>query len=200
MWYERDVRVVLVIAAGAACGGGGDGRRRAETAIEREVRAAVTGAIGEPVTAIACTATACRVTAGASTVDVPIAVRADGSATAWRIDGSIVGAAKLEAHVGALLGELAIAGRADCGPRVIVARPGDRIACALTPDGGRAFAMLRDDGTVDVELALGADVAGHRSRDLDDGELDALSRGLDRDDAFAAEDEAAPPGSDAGGP
>jgi hypothetical protein len=60
--------------------------------------------------------------------------------------------------------------------------------------------MLRDDGTVDVELALGADVARHRSRDLDDGELDALSRGLDRDDAVAAEDEAAPPGSDAGGP
>jgi hypothetical protein len=204
MWYEGDVRVALVIAAGTACGGG-DGRR-AESALERDVRAAVTAAIGEPVTSVACTATSCRVVVGGGPVDVPVVVRSDGSATTWAIDGLVVGGAKLEAHVVELLAEIGVVGgRADCGPRVIVARAGDRVTCALSPplDGGRAWATMRDDGTADVEIALDAGIAAERTRDVDENELDALSRALDRDDAGGEDDgdEAAPPpGTDAGGP
>src|SRR5687768_1937734 len=72
-----------------------------------------------------------RCVALAEGVEIPVELRDDGPTLSWQVAGMVLTAPALEAEVGALLDELAVTAKVDCGPKVRIVVAGDRIECAI---------------------------------------------------------------------
>jgi len=198
----RTALVTLVSAAAAA----GCGRGHHETAVEAELRRAVSAAIG-PVQRVHCDGpTRCTASLGAGdhAVSLPIAVHDDGAELVWELDGLVADGKRLADEVGARLAEHELVAGVDCGPATQLVHAGDVITCEIRDarrDGavafaaGRAWARIAADGTAELELALGSDAVTARTQSVGADDLDQLSRALDRDDPGVDDDD----GDDDGG-
>jgi hypothetical protein len=187
-------RAVLAIAVATACSRGAP----RETRIEAELRRSVGAALALPVTRVACAGSTQRCIATVEGVEVPLAIRDTGNELAWEIAGLVVSARVLETAMRAMLDELAVTAVIDCGPRVRVVAPGERVGCRIeaairagsaVADTGRAWATFDAEGTAELEVALGAAAVSARTEDVATADLDALSRALDRDDAGSGDGE-----------
>lgn len=171
----------------------------AERSAPAGLAAELTRALGVAVSAVQCPVPgpdgvqAC--TARAATVEFTVVVEASPAGRQWRLAEALVATAPLAAFVQASLGELGLEVAADCGPPLVRAIPGTRVACAL-PDGGVAWATLGEGGSFRLDVALDAAQAAARAPS---GDLEAQSRALDRDDEVG-EDDLAPALPDARGP
>ena len=112
---------------------------------------------------------------------IPIAVHDGGAAWDWRVDGLLVSAAPIEAHVRGVLADLGVAQDVACGARLRRVAPGARVECSLAR-GGVAFVTIDARGKLAVELALDPAVATAR-RQAGSEDLAAMSRALDRPEA-----------------
>jgi hypothetical protein len=208
----RTVRgLAITVVTVAACGGGGGGGP-AETPVEARLRAAIAGAVGAPVARVKC-ATPIGCVATIEGVEVKVAVREEagsgsgGGKLAWDIDGLVVRAATLEAEVAALLGELEVTAKVDCGARVqIVKRQsgGGRITCGITSaarggapvaEVGQALATIDADGAAEIELVLGAEAVKARTEEVGTAVLETMSRSLDTAEAQGEDGEGSGSGS-----
>jgi hypothetical protein len=199
----RGLAIAMIVAA--ACGSSGGGGPT-ETEIEARLREAVGAALGVKVARVAC-ATPASCVATIDGVNLPVAVREDGGRLAWEIAGLVVRAAVLEGEVAAMLAELDVAAKVDCGARVQLAAAGARIACAIAApvrggvpvaDRGAAWATIEADGAASLELVLGADAVAKRSERVAADELERMSRALDTGDGVDEGEEGS--GSGSGGP
>jgi hypothetical protein len=113
---------------------------------------------------------------------LPISLRPAGADLEWRVDGLVIATDAIEAYLRDELGDLGAAQGVRCAPRIRRVEPDDRIECWLA-NGGKAFVIVRKDGTTSVELALDAAAANARSEVITpkrDHELTHLSRTLER--------------------
>jgi hypothetical protein len=164
--------LVAVIAA-AACGS--DGPR--EDPLVASVRAGIAEQLGLAPQRVSCAGVRCEVEVGG--LRIAVAVAGDREVE-WSSD-EVVLAAPLVAHIAAELDELGVVAAIDCGPPVQPVPASGRLACKLG-DGGLAWVRLTGDGGVDVEVALTPEVVSARTTEVDDGELERMSRALDRPD------------------
>lgn len=180
-------RAVLVIVVATACSRSAP----SETRVEAELRRSVGAALGVPVARVACGGSTVTCVATVEGVQVPLAIRDAGTELAWEVAGLVVSGRVLETAMRAMLDELAVTAVIDCGPRVRIVAPGERVACTIkaairagsaVADTGRAWATVDADGTAELEVALGSAAVSARTEDIATADLDALSRALDRDD------------------
>ena len=111
------------------------------------------------------------------TTTLPIVIRAGGT---WHVDGALVLADDIEQYLRDELVDLGAPQVARCGARIRAVSSGDRIECALQ-NGGRAFVVVRGDGSTAVEIVLDAAVGAARSEISHDIELSKMSNALDTD-------------------
>jgi hypothetical protein len=173
----RAAALVLALGGAGACGGGGGGKG---SELERQLAAQLTAQLGAQAEVRCEGAPPKRCMASLAGSHIPLALSDEAGQVRWRIQGLVVSAKELERQ---LVDELAALGLGDvtprCGPALQIAMAGDRIACRLA-EAGAAWATVNADGSYALELALGA-AAVERSQDLDEAQLDELSRALDRE-------------------
>jgi len=108
---------------------------------------------------------------------LPIVIRAGGT---WHVDGALVLADDVEQYLRDALVDLGAPQVARCGARIRAVPAGDRIECALQ-NGGRAFVVVRADGSTSVEIDLDPAAGTARSEVPRDDELFKMSRALSAD-------------------
>ncbi len=202
---------LALLAAGEAGCGGCRGKSQ-DRAFERELAAQLARQLG-PVAAgaqVRCSWEREEPEHCAATVAgqaLPIALRREGDQLSWQLEGLVISGRELEQQLTAELTDLGLAAKPSCGPPLQPVVAGERVTCSLS-ELGVAWATVRADGSYSWELALG-EAQAERSQQLEEAQLDLLSRALDRaagaegedgdDDDAAADDEAgsasAPPGS-----
>ncbi|HVK77403.1 MAG TPA: hypothetical protein VM734_29050 [Kofleriaceae bacterium] len=182
----RVLALAGICAALIACRGGS---RRDPVA--EAVKAGLEAQLDVKVEQVRCERAGCEATlAGGATLKVKV----DGDRElAWETD-EVVMTGALAARIRAELGALGVDTTVDCGaPRVTV--PGEPVRCELG-SGGAVWAAIRDDGEVELEVALTPAIVQARTEDVDVQGLDDLSRALDTDEAQGAGPE--DPEADAG--
>lgn len=122
---------------------------------------------------------------------LPISVSWSGGEWRWRVLGLVITTDTLEAFLRAEVAELGAAQAVHCTPRIRRIQPGEQIECGLA-HGGKAFVMVRADGTTSVEIVL--DPAAARARSEPDSpehdralttQSQALEHAADTDDPEA---------------
>jgi hypothetical protein len=101
-------------------------------------------------------------------VTIPIAVEHASDGWSWRVRGLIVKSQPIEAYLGSELADLGAPQAVHCSPAVHVIDAGDRIACTLG-GGGKAFAIVRADGSFSTEIELDPKAADARTQPPDGG-------------------------------
>lgn len=145
-----------------------------ETGIARDL----TEKLGVPVTTrcvIIAGIAMCRAVVGSSVLS--IAVKSEKGEWVWHVDGRVVQTAPIAQRIAGELADLGVAQTADCGGAVARVPEGERLTCKLS-GGGAAFASIRNDGTVELELAIDPAAAAVRSEEPRD--LTKTSRDLER--------------------
>ncbi|MFN0246600.1 MAG: hypothetical protein ACKV2T_06805 [Kofleriaceae bacterium] len=130
---------------------------------------------------------------------IPIVTWPSERAWEWRVDGLVVTTDVLERYLRGVVGEMGVAQDVRCAPKLRRIAPGDRVECLLA-NGGKAFVVVREDGSTIVEVELDKRAADARSEVVTparDDQLTKASRALedgggndddDDDDASAAAD------------
>lgn len=112
---------------------------------------------------------------------VPIVLdRVDG-AWEWRLDGLVISTEQLEAYLRDEVAELGAPQAVRCAPRLRWLAQGERIECALAR-GGKAFVVVRADGSASFEIVLEPAAASARSEPVTparDAELARTSHALE---------------------
>ncbi len=173
--------LALALALGLA--GWGCGKRGGEqaTPLERELAAQLTAQLGADTT-VRCEAGPPRqCLASLAGSHVPLEVTDEAGQVRWSIKGLVISGTELERQVVAQLAALGIepSMKPRCGPALQIMIGEDRVLCRLG-ELGVAWATVAPDGSYSLELALG-EAAAARSQDLDEAQLDELSRALDRE-------------------
>lgn len=114
---------------------------------------------------------------------LPIRLVDDGAARDWQIDGIVVRSDAIEDYLRGELVDLGVPTTAHCGRRFWVLQVHERVVCELGT-GGRAFAVVQEDGSTRVEVELDPAAAAARTEPLDparEHELTELSRSYDEE-------------------
>ena len=151
-----------------------------ETAIARELTAALAQPVAATCVMIASLPAKCEAVLADGT-KLPIAIASEGNEWAWRVAGRVVETAPITAHVDAVLRDLKLTQHASCGARFAFVADGERLGCKLS-GGGMAFVRFAKDGTASLELALDATSAAARGELVTperDRELTQTSKALE---------------------
>lgn len=197
------VRVALLLPAVVTWIACGDPQARKEkraapleSAIERELATR----FGTQVTTACTFAGAFPVRCIAKLADgteLPIAIEnASKDEWGWRVDGTVVETAQIVAFVTDGLAAMHVPQAVDCGAKLQVIKPGERVVCKLA-SGGAAFVAIAPDGSTTLELALDPQAAAARTelvtadRDRELAEqskaLEPLSGATDGEEAVVAD-------------
>jgi hypothetical protein len=175
------------ILAIAGCGGEG------KPGVEEQIRRELGKQLGVPVAKVRCPEGAyprtCAAELPGATVDVALAETGE-----WSLAGFVIATAPLEVAIEVELDELGVEAEVDCAPAYRVVQVGERVACVIDASGveGAAWARITDeDARFDLELALDPAAVAARTGEVDEAELERLSRALDDGEPFAGEDEGA---------
>jgi hypothetical protein len=178
------VRITVAIAWASLLAGC---RGAPRSALERELQDQLTQQLG-PVAKVDCPDQSpplrCRV-AMADHGSLPVRVFSESGQLRWALEGLVVSATKLEQQLRDQLEAIGVAVTAHCGPQLQSVIAGQRLSCQL-PSLGVAWATIAADGSYSVEIAIGAALTA-RSEDLEESELDALSRALDHEQGTSDE-------------
>ena len=193
---ESVTRAIVVTAALVACGtcGADEGTWSGaplEAAIARELGIRFSGPVRVRCFrhGPACTA----VVPGG--VELPVMLERRAGEWRWRVLGMVITTNELEAYLRAEVRELGSPQDVRCTPRIRRVDPGERITCELER-GGKAFVIVRGDGTTSVEVVLDPAAAAARAQELtpaEDAALSSTSRELESSEELGDE-EATPPG------
>ncbi len=194
MWVRALITLSLVLASGACGGDDPWSGAPLEAAIARDL-----GARFKTKVSVFCFrhGPACSAEVGEG-VTLPVYVERRGGQWEWRVLGLVITTDELEAYLRAEVRELGAPQDVTCTPRVRRIDAGERITCELA-NGGKAFVIVRADGTTSVEVVLDREAAAARSEELTperDEALSSSSRALERSEELG--DEEAPSPADAG--
>jgi hypothetical protein len=181
-------------ASGIACGS--DRAGHDASPLERAIASSIGARLGVPIVAHCWGLVGCV----AQLPDgdrIPIVTWPGDRAWEWRVDGLVVASDVLERYLRDVVGEMGAAQDVRCAPKLRRIAPGDRVECWLA-NGGKAFVVVREDGSTIVEVELDKRAADARSEVVTparDDEMTKASRALesgggedDGDDASAAND------------
>lgn len=131
---------------------------------------------------------------------LPIVLERIGTSWEWHVDGVVITTDALDRYLREEVADLGAPQDVRCAPRIRRIVPGERIECWLE-HGGKAFVVVRLDGSTSVEIVLDAAAAAARSEPVTPANDDALSRtSRSLEDAEEdGEDDDQPP-ADAGDP
>lgn len=176
----------MLLAAASACRGG-----KASSQLEQQLAAQVTEQLGKGI-AVSCPQgqppLRCVAAVGSSRVPIALTHEPGGAAgqVRWRLDGLVVSGPALEQQVSEQLAALGLMAEPRCGASLQPVAAGERVRCELPPLGV-AWATVDGEGNYSLELALG-EAAAARTAEVDEAELDALSRALDREEGTDGDD------------
>jgi hypothetical protein len=185
----------LLIFAGLACGSDHTGHHASP--LEISIATSLGARFGVPIVASCWGLVAC-VTSMPNGERVPIITwpGRDGE-WEWRVDGLVVESDKLETYLRDVVAEMGAAQTVTCAPELRRIAPGDRLECALA-HGGKAFVIVRADGSTSVEIELAQAAAAARSEIVTptrDEQITKTSRALEHSEE---DDEGDEPVTDAG--
>lgn len=145
--------------------------------------------------------TRCKVVAGSPVgceaklgdgTKLPIEIKSELADWVWRVAGTVVETKQITGWVNSELSALGIHQTADCGPKIVVLQPAERVACKLT-GGGIAFVAIEKDGEASLELELDSTAAAARGEVVTperEREIISISKALDgREGESDGEDE-----------
>lgn len=116
----------------------------------------------------------------------------------WRVEGLVVASDALEKYLRDVVADMGAPQDVTCAPKLRRIAPEDRVECALA-QGGKAFVVVRADGSTSVEIELEKTAAAARSEDVTparDEQMTKTSRALERADG--EDDDGDEPAADAG--
>ena len=137
-----------------ACGDAGKPLPR-RSSLETQIARELTAKLAAPVSAT-CTELGSLAKCEAMLFDgtkLPIDVKSERDAWEWHVAGVVVETPPIASHVIATLADLKLSRAVNCGARIQVVQPGERISCMLS-GGGMAFVRIAGDGSTSIELAL----------------------------------------------
>jgi hypothetical protein len=191
------LRLLVMVLTVAACGDREPREIARPSPLETGIARDLVARLGTPVTAHCAVIAGNPIRCEAVLVDgtrLPIAIVPEKRTWAWHVDGVVVESKALVDHVSGVLADLRSSQSVDCGARIQVVKPGDRIACKLG-GGGLAFVRVAADGATSLELALDAAAAAARGELVTperDVELSKISKGLEALEGESDGEEAVP--------
>ena len=174
-----------------ACGGGEDRSDLAPTELEATISSQLGARARHPIH-VRCSMAPPRCVGTTLTGHVlPIALGVDRGAWTWRVEGLFVRADEVEVLVHGALDEIGVTRTVDCGPRLRVLPPDERVECVLS-ERGRAFVVVHGDGSTALELVLDPAAAAARATEgspAEEQSLEAASHALEAGDEADAEEQ-----------